>query len=145
MEALAQNDLTKRYSNELYLYLEECHQRERVSLEDIWRKLEVRSCLDKDNSLIIDELNSSTASAQSEGEMILDNMEVLDGPNRGSKALIPRLEEREYQIAMILLQSYQYITFTPEVIKIKVCNALRKFSKSFEKELLAYLNRVVKH
>lgn len=45
---------------------------------------------------------------------------------------------------MILLQSYQYITFTPEVIKIKVCNALRKFSKSFEKELLSYLNRIVR-
>jgi hypothetical protein len=25
MEALAQNDLSKRYSNDLYLYLEECH------------------------------------------------------------------------------------------------------------------------
>lgn len=45
---------------------------------------------------------------------------------------------------MILLQSYQYITFTPEVIKIKVCNALRKFAKTFEKELLAYLARVVR-
>lgn len=74
--------------------------------------------------------------------MILDNLE--DEGGRSSKALIPRLEEREYQIAMILLQSYQYITFTPEVIKIKVCNALRKFCKSFEKELLAYLNRVVR-
>lgn len=68
----------------------------------------------------------------------------MENLNKGSKTLIPRLEEREYQIAMILLQSYQYITFTPEVIKIKVCNALRKFSKSFEKELLSYLNKVVR-
>lgn len=32
MEALAQNDLTKRYSNDLYLYLEECFQRDSVNL-----------------------------------------------------------------------------------------------------------------
>lgn len=25
MEVLAQNDLTKRYANDLYIYLEECH------------------------------------------------------------------------------------------------------------------------
>lgn len=80
---------------------------------------------------------------QSENEIILDNIEV-ENLNKGSKTLIPRLEEREYQIAMILLQSYQYITFTPEVIKIKICNALRKFSKSFEKELLGYLNKIVR-
>jgi hypothetical protein len=29
------------------------------------------------------------------------------------------------------------------VTKIKVCNALRIFTKRFEKELLVYLNRVV--
>jgi hypothetical protein len=45
---------------------------------------------------------------------------------------------------MILLQSYQFIAFTPEVIKIKVCNALRRFCKTFEKELLAYLSKVVR-
>lgn len=45
---------------------------------------------------------------------------------------------------MILLQSYQYISFTPEVIKIKVCGALRKFCKTFEKELLSYLSKVVR-
>lgn len=45
---------------------------------------------------------------------------------------------------MILLQSYQYIMFTPEVIKIKVCNALRKYAKTFERELLNYLNKVVR-
>jgi hypothetical protein len=63
MEALAQNDLTKRYSNELYLYLEECHL---VNLEEIWRKVQVKTCLDKDNSVIIDELNSSNSSVQSQ-------------------------------------------------------------------------------
>jgi hypothetical protein len=139
MEALAQNDLSKRYSNDLYLYLEQCHL---VTLEELWGRLEVRSCLDKDNSLIIDELNSSTASAQSENEMILENVD-LEGGQR-AKYVVPRLEEREYQIAMILLQSYQYISFAPEVIKMKVCNALRRFCKTFEKELLAYLNNVVR-
>lgn len=44
---------------------------------------------------------------------------------------------------MILLQSYKYLSFSPEVIKIKVCNALRVFTKRFEKELLVYLNKVV--
>jgi hypothetical protein len=32
---------------------------------------------------------------------------------------------------MILLQSYKYVNFSPEVTKIKVCNALRMFSKRF--------------
>jgi hypothetical protein len=58
--------------------------------------------------------------------------------------LIPRIEGREYQIAMILLQSYRYVNFSPEVTKIKVCNALRLFSKRFERELLVYLNEVVR-
>ena len=44
---------------------------------------------------------------------------------------------------MILLQSYRYVSFSPEVTKIKVSNALRMFSKRFEKELMAYLNKVV--
>ena len=56
---------------------------------------------------------------------------------------IPRNEGREYQIAMILLQSYKYVDFSPEVTKIKVCNTLRLFAKRFERELLAYLNGVV--
>lgn len=56
---------------------------------------------------------------------------------------MPRHEGREYQIAMILLQSYQYVNFSPEVTKIKVCNALRLFAKRFEKELVSYLNVVV--
>lgn len=77
--------------------------------------------------------------------MILENIELLSQPrSKGSNNLIQRLEEREYQIAMILLQSYQYISFAPEVIKIKVCNGLRKFSKSFEKALISYLNKMVR-
>lgn len=44
---------------------------------------------------------------------------------------------------MILLQSYKYVEFSPEVTKIKVCNALRLFVKRFERELLLYLNKVV--
>jgi hypothetical protein len=39
MEVLAQNDLTKRYASELYLYLEECHNREFVNLEELWTKI----------------------------------------------------------------------------------------------------------
>ena len=45
---------------------------------------------------------------------------------------------------MILLQSYQYISFSPEVTKIKVCNALRLFSKRFERQLFLHLNKVIK-
>jgi hypothetical protein len=44
---------------------------------------------------------------------------------------------------MILLQSYKYVAFSPEVTKIKVCNALRIFVKRFEKQLLLYLEAVV--
>ncbi len=44
---------------------------------------------------------------------------------------------------MILLQSYKYVNFSPEVTKIKICNSLRIFAKRFEKELLSYLNQVV--
>lgn len=61
-----------------------------------------------------------------------------------SSTLLPRHEGREYQIAMILLQSYKYLSFSPEVTKIKVSNSLRMFVKRFEKELLLYLSQVVK-
>lgn len=60
-----------------------------------------------------------------------------------SSTLLPRHEGREYQIAMILLQSYKYLSFSPEVTKIKVSNSLRMFVKRFEKELLLYLSQVV--
>jgi hypothetical protein len=55
-------------------------------------------------------------------------------------SLVPRHEGKEYEIAMILIQSYKYVSFSPEVTKIKVCNALRMFTKRFEKELLVYLS-----
>ena len=66
MDVLVQNDLTKRYANELYLYLEECHSPEQVSLEQLWSKIEVHTCLDKDSSFVLDQLNSSTNSALSD-------------------------------------------------------------------------------
>jgi len=66
MEVLTQNDLTRRYANELYLYLEECHSSEHVSLEQLWSKIEVHTCLDKDSSFVLDQLNSSTNSALSD-------------------------------------------------------------------------------
>jgi hypothetical protein len=76
----------------------------------------------------------------------LDDIELLDQLGEQqiqARSLMPRHEGREYQIAMILLQSYQYVNFSPEVTKIKVCNALRLFAKRFEKELVSYLNVVV--
>ena len=66
MEVLVQNDLTKRYANELYLYLEECHNPYHVDLVKLWNKIEVHTCLDKDSSFVLDQLNSSTNSALSD-------------------------------------------------------------------------------
>ena len=43
---------------------------------------------------------------------------------------------------MILLQSYQYIDFPPDLTRIKICNSLRVFSKKFEKDLAVWLNNV---
>lgn len=67
----------------------------------------------------------------------------MDGANDEAISMsniVTRHEGKEYEIAMILLQSYKYVSFSPEVTKIKVCNALRVFAKRFEKELLLYLN-----
>jgi hypothetical protein len=69
MEALVQNDLSKRYASELYLYLEECH-RDAGSLQDSWKKIEVHTCLDKDSSFVLDQLNSSTNSALSDNPQL---------------------------------------------------------------------------
>ena len=113
---------------------------------ELWRRIEVGSCLDKDNSMIIDQLNSSTSSMQSEGNVLLEELENYEKDTKGrigSAAVIPRHEGKEYQIAMILLQSYQYISFSPEVTKIKVCSALRAFSKRFERLLLQHLRKVI--
>ena len=44
---------------------------------------------------------------------------------------------------MILLQSYRYVDFSPDVTKIKISNALMMFVKRFERELLIYLDKVV--
>ena len=44
---------------------------------------------------------------------------------------------------MILLQSYRYVDFSPDVTKIKISNALMMFVKRFQRELLIYLDRVV--
>ena len=71
----------------------------------------------------------------------------MDNASEGqipSSSIIPRDEGKEYLIAMIILQSYRYISFLPEVTKIKTCNSIRMFCKRFEKELFLYLNQVVK-
>ena len=72
MEILVQNDLTKRYANELYLYLEECHSQEKVNLEEQWKKIEVNTCLDKDSSFVLDKLNSSSSSALSDNPQLME-------------------------------------------------------------------------
>ena len=72
MEVLVQNDLTKKYASELYLYLEECHSRENVNLADLWKKIEVHTCLDKDSSFVLDQLNSSTNSALSDNHQLVE-------------------------------------------------------------------------
>jgi hypothetical protein len=97
MEVLVQNDLTKRYASELYVYLEECHNKDMVDLEELWRKVEARSCLDKDSSFVLDQLNSSTNSAISESPQMLEELELLDlGGDAAiaSSMLIPRNEGR---------------------------------------------------
>lgn len=72
MEVLVQNDLTKRYANDLFMYLEECHSREVINLKDLWKKIEVHTCLDKDSSFVLDQLNSSTNSALSDNPQLLE-------------------------------------------------------------------------
>lgn len=134
MEALVQNDMTKRYANELYTYLEECHDKDTINLQELWKKIEVHTCLDKDSSFVLDQLNSSTNSALSDNPQLLEELELMDyGSDAAiaSSTLLPRHEGKEYQIAMILLQSYKYMTFSPEVTKIKVSNSLRIFVKRF--------------
>ena len=42
-----------------------------------------------------------------------------------------RKEGKEYEISMILLQSYRYIEFPADLTRIKVCNSLRVFVKKF--------------
>lgn len=42
-----------------------------------------------------------------------------------------RKEGKEYEIAMILIQSYKYIEFPADLTRIKICNSLRVFSKIF--------------
>ena len=106
----------------------------------------MHTCLDKDSSFVLDQLNSSTNSALSDNPQLQEEIELLDSGSNGvlgEFGLLPRHEGKEYQIAMILLQSYRYVAFSPEVTKIKVCNALRIFAKRFEKELLGYLDQVV--
>lgn len=146
MESLVQNDLTKRYASQLYLYLQECHNRDSNNLKELWKKIEVNTCLDKDSSFVLDQLNSSTNSALSDNPQLLEEIELMDTGSQfaiAQSSLMPRHEGKQYEIAMILIQSYKYVSFSPEVTKIKVCNALRMFSKRFQKELLIYLNQVV--
>jgi hypothetical protein len=45
---------------------------------------------------------------------------------------------------MIFLQSYEYINFSADLTKIKVCNDLRVFVKKFEKELSVHLKAKIK-
>ena len=44
---------------------------------------------------------------------------------------------------MILLQSYRFIEFPGDLIRIKVSNALRVFSKRFDQELAECLKEVL--
>ena len=56
-----------------------------------------------------------------------------------------RHEGKEYQIAMILLQSYRFVDFPGDLTRIKVSNSLRVFSKKFEQELVVCLSRIINH
>ena len=71
-EVRVQSDLTRLYTTSLYMYLEECHNRETVNLADLWRKIEVNTCLDKDSSFVLDQLNSSTNSALSDNPQLME-------------------------------------------------------------------------
>ena len=74
MEILVQNDLTKRYANELYIYLEECHSPDLVDLVQLWNKIEAHTCLDKDSSFVLDQLNSSTNSVLSDNPQATEEL-----------------------------------------------------------------------
>lgn len=54
-----------------------------------------------------------------------------------------RQEGKEYEIAMILLQSYRFINFPADLTRIKISNSIRVFSKRFDAELAACLNAVL--
>jgi len=52
-----------------------------------------------------------------------------------------REEAKEYEIAMILLQSYQYVDFPVDVTKIKLSNGLRVVCRKFEKDLMSHIRK----
>jgi hypothetical protein len=81
----------------------------------LWKRIEVHTCLDKDSSFVLDQLNSSTNSALSDNPQVLEELELLDQVNYQAfnANLLPRHEGKEYQISMILLQSYKYFDFSP--------------------------------
>lgn len=66
-----QSDLTRLYTTQLYIYLDECHSISSVNLEELWKKIEVNNtCLDQDNSFVLDKLNSSSGSALSDNPQL---------------------------------------------------------------------------
>lgn len=54
-----------------------------------------------------------------------------------------RNEGKEFEIAMILIESYRYIDFPADLIRIKVTNSLRIFCKRFDTELGECLSRIL--
>jgi hypothetical protein len=79
-ETLVHLDLNKRYSNELYLYLEESHIQEKVNLFDLWNKIAFQNCFDKDNSIIMNELeqinHGESIMTDRSGYNLLDDLDI---------------------------------------------------------------------
>ncbi len=80
------------------------------------------------------------------GFFVLDELGESKGNNFAGKPLLKniyakRSEAKEYEIAMILLQSYEYVDFPVDVTKIKISNGLRVICRKFEKDLISHVKR----
>jgi hypothetical protein len=62
-------------------------------MKELWKKIEVNTCLDKDNSFVLDQLNSSTNSALSDNPQLLEEIELMDTGSEfgiGQSCMVPR-------------------------------------------------------
>ena len=80
------------------------------------------------------------------GFFVLDELGESKGNGFGVKLMLrnvyaKRQESKEYEIAMILLQSYEYVDFPVDVTKIKISNGLRVVCRKFQKELISHVKK----
>lgn len=56
-----------------------------------------------------------------------------------------RNEGKQFEIAMIVIQSYKYIDFPQDLTRIKISNSLRIFLKKFDQELVKCLRGIMQN